>query len=178
MDVKLITVTSKGARKSFTLNGPMMTVGRQPDCEVQIPHGLISRQHCQIQVNEDKLFIRDMKSANGTYVNGNRVNYTELKAGDIITLGDIVKFIVQIDGLPSKIDDADLNPASPVGKPLKTEHKAQPEHKAQKTRVPAAQPSKPAAKPATQPAAPVEDEADELLGESFFMDNDEEEDEK
>jgi pSer/pThr/pTyr-binding forkhead associated (FHA) protein len=160
MDVKLITITSKGAQKSFSLNGPMMTVGRQPDCDVQVPHGLISRQHCQIQVNENKLFIRDMKSANGTYVNGNRITYNELKAGDIIDLGDIVKFMVQIDGAPAKIDTAALLPDSPVGRPQK------PQQKTQHARVSAAGPSKVAAKT----PAPIEDEADELLGESFFMD--------
>jgi predicted component of type VI protein secretion system len=186
MDVKLISVTPKGVQKSFTLNGPTMTIGRQPDCDVQVPHGLISRQHCQLQVNEEKLFIRDMKSSNGTYVNGTRITYTEVKAGDIIALGEIVKFMVQINGLPSKIDESKFQPGAPEAKARKAEAKPQKQKTAAAKPAatkPAAAAPKPAAKPATKPAgkpmaAPVEDEADNLLGESFFMDADEDEDEK
>lgn len=181
MDVKLISMTPKGVRKSFSLNGPTMTLGRQPDCDVQVPLGKISRQHCQLQVNEDKLFLRDMKSANGTYVNGEKITHHELAAGDIIALADAVKFLVQIDGRPSKIDDNILKLDNPTGMP-------QPQEKAASvagaSAVAPAQPAKSAksaakpAKPQPKKEEPEEDDAEKLLGDSFFMDMDDDDDDK
>jgi pSer/pThr/pTyr-binding forkhead associated (FHA) protein len=169
MDVKLISVSSKGVCKSFSLNGPMMTLGRQPECDLQVPLAKISRQHCQLQVNEDKLFVRDMKSANGTYVNGERITHQELKPGDFIALADAVKFLVQIDGQPSQIDENALRPDSPVGKP-KLEKAAV----AQPAKVKTAAKSAPA--PTPEPEMDMDDGADNILGESFFMDMDEDDD--
>jgi predicted component of type VI protein secretion system len=180
MDVKLISVTPKGVRKSFSLNGPTMTLGRQPDCDVQVPLGKISRQHCQLQVNENKIFLRDMKSANGTYVNGEKITHHELVAGDIIALADAVKFIVQIDGQPSKIDDNVLKLDNPTGMPQPQEKAASVAGAA--TVVPAKAAAKPAAKPAGKPQPkqeePEEDDAEKLLGDSFFMDMEDEDDDK
>ena len=173
MDVKLISVTPKGARKSFSLNGPTMTLGRQPDCDVQVPLAKISRQHCQLQINENKIFLRDMKSANGTYVNGEKIIHHELAAGDIIALADAVKFLVQIDGQPAKINEEALKLDSPVGLPSPQKEKT--------TTFAGAAPDKPAkaaAKSKPKPKLeeqPEEDDAEKLLGDSFFMDMDEDE---
>jgi pSer/pThr/pTyr-binding forkhead associated (FHA) protein len=169
MDVNLISVTPKGARKSFALNGPTMTLGRQPDCDVQVPLAKISRRHCQLQINENKIFLRDMKSANGTYVNGEKIIHHELAAGDIIALADAVKFLVQIDGQPAKIDEQALKPDSPVGLPQK--------EKAATFAGVASAKSKTASKPKLE--EPIdEDDAEKLLGDSFFMDMDDDEDDK
>jgi pSer/pThr/pTyr-binding forkhead associated (FHA) protein len=179
MEVKLISVTPKGVRKSFSLNGPTMTLGRQPDCDVQVPLAKISRQHCQLQVNENKIFLRDMKSANGTYVNGEKIIHHELVAGDIIALADVVKFLVQIDGNPAKIDDEALKPGSPAGLPQSRE-------KSGTFAAAAAKPAKAAAKTAAKPAGKPEpkqeeaeeDDAEKLLGDSFFMDMEDEDEDK
>ncbi len=174
MDVKLISISPKGVQKAFPVAAPTTTLGRQPDCDLQIPLGKISRQHCQIQMNEDRLFVKDMKSANGTFVNGKKVVQAQLKPGDIISLSDEVKFLVQIDGQPGKIDESKLRPG-----PIEEEKEEKP---AARSTAPAvkkpAVAQKPMAPAVKKPAAKsVEDEAEQILGESFFLDLDEDEDE-
>lgn len=51
----------------------------------------LSRKHCSIEiVGGTKAYIRDLASTNGTYVNGNRVTYQEIKNGDLIQVGQSV----------------------------------------------------------------------------------------
>jgi pSer/pThr/pTyr-binding forkhead associated (FHA) protein len=49
-----------------------------------------------------KVTLRDLGSANGTYVNNKRVNEVDLRAGDHVVVGPVV-FTVQIDGQPSDV---------------------------------------------------------------------------
>jgi len=57
--------------------------------EIQIDHPTVSRSHLSVFINDDnEVFITDLDSANGTYVNGNRISGDyQLKAGDILKLG-------------------------------------------------------------------------------------------
>jgi len=67
-----------------------ITLGRSRSNDVTIDDGMVSRRHCLIQKIKDNFFIKDLKSANGTYVNSLRVpadKYIKLKKNDIIRLG-------------------------------------------------------------------------------------------
>ena len=77
--------------------------GRQPTADV-------SRQHCEIKVLGEDITVRDLGSANGTYVNGTRIAETTLKPGDEVAVGP-VKFFVQINGEPAEFEPPD--PSAP-----------------------------------------------------------------
>jgi len=63
-------------------------LGRHSDCNHQIWHPMVSRRHCEIRQNGDTFLIRDLKSSNGTYVNGRPIrDETPLKEGDEVRLG-------------------------------------------------------------------------------------------
>lgn len=171
MDVKLVSVSPKGTRKVFPVAGNVTTLGRQSDCDLQIPRIEISRRHCELHLNGRKVQIRDLKSANGTFVNGEKITQQELNPGDIVSLADVFRFCIQIDGKPQKIDDAELAPTAAAKKPV---DKPTPKPAA-KSAAPAAKP-KPA--PARAPAKVEDDDADDILGESFFLDMDEDDDDK
>lgn len=158
MDAKLISISPKGVRKVFPLVAAVTTLGRQADCNLQIPLSEISRQHCQLKVEGGKIIVKDLGSANGTVVNGQKISQQELKPGDLIALTDTVKFLIQIDGKPANIDESKFRQTSV----------AEPRPAAQK-----AQPAEPTRSVATK-IAPEED-ADNILGESFFKDMDEDE---
>jgi EAL domain-containing protein (putative c-di-GMP-specific phosphodiesterase class I) len=65
-------------------------MGRKPDISLPIPRSTVSSQHAEIFVREGNLWIRDLKSTNGTYVNGKPVLSEEkLSAGDLIQLADV-----------------------------------------------------------------------------------------
>ena len=56
----------------------------------------ISRSHCEIEIlGKDQMFIRDLASTNGTFVNSKKVSYSRLKSGDKIQIGGtILKFLL------------------------------------------------------------------------------------
>ena len=73
----------------------ILNVGRTPlnkdnqPNQIQVDHSTVSRSHLSVFINEeDEIFITDLQSANGTFVNGNRIHGDyQLKKGDILKLG-------------------------------------------------------------------------------------------
>ncbi|MCZ7674258.1 MAG: FHA domain-containing protein [Chloroflexi bacterium] len=64
------------------------TLGRETNNQVQLNHPSVSRRHAEIQRTPQGEVIRDLGSANGTYVNGMRLTKTHLlQAGDIVQIG-------------------------------------------------------------------------------------------
>src|SRR5262245_12181372 len=60
-----------------------MVVGRQAECDLQLTEGHASRRHARFTVAPDGIWLEDLASANGTYVNGARVNgKVKLASGD------------------------------------------------------------------------------------------------
>jgi adenylate cyclase len=75
------------APQSYTFTGGEVIIGRSPECQVVLRDFGISRQHAKIIVAEDGVRIQDLKSKNGTQVNGVPVVEAPLKDGDRILLG-------------------------------------------------------------------------------------------
>jgi DNA-binding winged helix-turn-helix (wHTH) protein len=63
-------------------------VGRDPECALTIPSGLVSRRHARIVVTGERATLRDLGSKNGTLVGGRRVKgESQLAEGDEIRIG-------------------------------------------------------------------------------------------
>ncbi len=82
----------KGQR--FQLAKGAQTVGRSTDATLTFPSKHLSRLHAEITVSEDFLFVTDLKSANGTFVNGKLINSAKIKPGDHIRF-DQFSFVVE-----------------------------------------------------------------------------------
>jgi pSer/pThr/pTyr-binding forkhead associated (FHA) protein len=84
--------------KTYAMVGTLI-VGRNSDCGVCIPTDEISRHHAKLQVVPDGVMVEDMGSANGTFVNNQRVHAgTLLKAGDELRM-DTVRFLLMSPGM-------------------------------------------------------------------------------
>lgn len=71
------------------LQGSMISIGRASDCSIPIKDRYLSRRHAEILSAEGHWVLKDLGSANGTYLNGSRVERDQrLRAGDRIRLGD------------------------------------------------------------------------------------------
>lgn len=93
---------SKGvAGKSFPLSG-MMVFGREDGCDVKIDERMVSRRHAEIELVGGVLKIRDLDSANGTFVNGKKVTDTTLKTGDEVKFDQVVFRVVGLGGDAAK----------------------------------------------------------------------------
>ena len=71
------------------LQGPAVSIGRASDCSIPIKDRYLSRKHAEILAIDGAWVLKDLGSANGTYLNGTRVEHDQLlKTGDRIRLGD------------------------------------------------------------------------------------------
>ena len=72
----------------FELREGLLSLGRSASCQLVLDDALVSRRHAQITVQADGVTIRDLASANGVFVNGERVNGDRvLRPGDRILIG-------------------------------------------------------------------------------------------
>jgi adenylate cyclase len=75
------------APQTYTFTTGEVVIGRSPDCQIVLKDFGISRTHARITVDDDGIRITDLKSKNGTQVNGVPVVEAPLKDGDKILLG-------------------------------------------------------------------------------------------
>ncbi len=102
-------------------------VGRSSELDVVLVEEMVSRRHAKLTVAGDQIYIQDLGSTNGTFVNGEKVKRSRLQEGDRILIGtSIVKLVVTdgtmgkpIGGEPKKADDS---ASGVLGKPLKSTH--------------------------------------------------------
>ena len=66
-----------------------LRIGREPDCDVVLDSPLVSRYHAELQRTPDGVLLRDLGSANGTYVDGQRVQEHRLQSGEQVYLGNV-----------------------------------------------------------------------------------------
>jgi len=68
--------------------GTTKTVGRAAEADLIVDAALVSRVHCRLRVNPaGDLEVEDLKSTNGTQVNGRRVTREQLNDGDTLAIG-------------------------------------------------------------------------------------------
>jgi len=66
------------------------TVGRTARADFIVEAPLVSRIHCRLTAEaSDQLVVEDLKSTNGTQVNGKAVERSVLKTGDVLTVGRV-----------------------------------------------------------------------------------------
>lgn len=76
-------------------------IGRKHECDICIDNATLSGVHCEIGLRNGKMYIRDLNSTNGTYLNGNLNSGAEeeLISGSILSLG-AVKLRVELRMIP------------------------------------------------------------------------------
>jgi hypothetical protein len=89
MQAKLVVISGRANRKEIPLKLPM-TIGRSKDQRLAILHPTVSRHHCELFERDNILWVRDVGSANGTFVGDSRVTEAPLRSGDRLTVGPLV----------------------------------------------------------------------------------------
>jgi adenylate cyclase len=112
---------SKGEKKEriYPIEKLPATIGRMPDNDIVLNDTLASRYHAVISMKNRSLFIEDLQSKNGTFVNKKRVVSRELNSGDRITIGQTtLNFDYSRDTIFSKDDELEFTTIKPAKKLL------------------------------------------------------------
>lgn len=83
----LVVKRGPNAGSKFFLDTDTTTVGRHPESEIFLDDITVSRRHAEIRRSPAGFSLGDIGSLNGTYVNRERVEESELRSGDEIQIG-------------------------------------------------------------------------------------------
>ena len=85
----VVVIRAGGGRsgESFTIDDDRMSIGRTPDASLFLDDVTVSRNHALLVRRRDGLYIDDLGSLNGTYVNRRRIESHQLADGDEIQIG-------------------------------------------------------------------------------------------
>jgi pSer/pThr/pTyr-binding forkhead associated (FHA) protein len=121
MKLSLLVMTpGKQQGKALDIKSPQFLIGRDAQCQLRPASPLISKRHCAILIRENKVFIRDFDSTNGTFVNGEPVQgERELHHDDQLKIGPI-EFTVRLEREATPVNKPTPAPAtkSATPKPL------------------------------------------------------------
>jgi len=102
MQVRLKVLQGSKTGKEIKLPTPQCLVGRSEECHLRPQTDAISRRHCLIMTTENEVVVRDLKSRNGTFVNGEKVaEEAVLLSGDQLRIGPL-SFEVLIETAKAK----------------------------------------------------------------------------
>jgi pSer/pThr/pTyr-binding forkhead associated (FHA) protein len=90
-EVRLYVVNGRNSGESIRVRGPAFRIGRAPGCQLRPDSDRVSRHHAEIDMEGERVFLRDLCSRNGTYLNGERIHRpTPLGDGDRIGIGPLL----------------------------------------------------------------------------------------
>src|ERR1700755_379206 len=87
-----IVISEKGgAERRETSDRSEINVGRVQGNDLMLPKGNVSKRHARLLFRDGRVIVTDLKSTNGTYVNGRKIaQATIVREGDKIYIGDLV----------------------------------------------------------------------------------------
>ena len=83
----LIYKDGEGKRVAVELGESPISIGRSPDADIQIVDDRVSRMHSGVRRWEDDVYVKDLNSKNGTYLNGERIKREPLHHQDRCSIG-------------------------------------------------------------------------------------------
>ncbi|MDQ8935956.1 FHA domain-containing protein [Acinetobacter rudis] len=106
MTWKIQATTGEFAGKSIKIDQDML-VGRHQDANILLQSAEISRRHAAFLLKDAALYLQDLNSSNGTFLNGERISTTEvaLKSGDVVVFASL-QFEVHQDVESNTVDTA------------------------------------------------------------------------
>lgn len=88
LNAKLLVVGGDVKTTEIKLRLPAI-IGRGKGSTITLLQPLVSRQHCELYELDGKLWVRDLGSLNGTYVNNEKISESELPPNELLTVGTV-----------------------------------------------------------------------------------------
>lgn len=98
----ILVKVSNGKQIALTAE---MSIGRQAECDLQLTEGHASRRHAKLTVADDGVWVEDLGSANGSFINGAPITTrTRLTSGDRLRF-DVEEFDFHVPAAAAALDD-------------------------------------------------------------------------
>jgi predicted component of type VI protein secretion system len=96
MLVKIRMLNSKQAGTAYVVHKSPYVIGRHDQADLRVKSPKVSLQHCALIIKGNEVWVRDLQSTNGTFVNDDPVTEDRrLGAGDRLVVGPAVMEVVQ-----------------------------------------------------------------------------------
>lgn len=96
-----VTLDSKLIER-VRLDKQITSIGRDSENDIYINNLAISRFHARLIVEGEKVYIEDLESSNGTYLNGSLINRSEFSETDTISIG---KYKINLENKKSRVEN-------------------------------------------------------------------------
>jgi pSer/pThr/pTyr-binding forkhead associated (FHA) protein len=93
MSGRLVCRLRAGVTLSFELREDEAVLGREPGLAIALPAEGVSRRHARVTWDGKSHWVEDLRSTNGTFVNGHPVSREKLRHLDVVTLGKGVELV-------------------------------------------------------------------------------------
>jgi predicted component of type VI protein secretion system len=107
------------------LDRALVVVGRHRDCDAQLDSPRVSRWHCCLSEVDGEVWVRDLGSTNGTWIDGRRVNCGRVRRGDVLAIAHVRYRVEEVQAEPASWVDPSGTPCDsrisvddPPGTPL------------------------------------------------------------
>ncbi len=98
-DACLVMLYGPDLGKRYTIGSTAIVIGRSEQATIYVDRDSVSRDHARIFIKNNKYFVEDMKSTNGTYVNDIQVTQRQLEDSDLIKIGEVIFKFLSRDNL-------------------------------------------------------------------------------
>lgn len=106
------------AGQIFDLKFGKNILGRGGSSDYKVVSLGISKEHCEVHVYKDKMMIVDLKSSNGTFVNGVKIQNSLIRLGDKISLFDVILDVIPTPEIRPKKTQAVQRSVAPSSSPV------------------------------------------------------------
>lgn len=123
MKVSLVVTQGPKQGTPIPISKAEFVIGREATCQLRPASNAVSKRHCAVLVRNEKAFIKDLGSTNGTFINKLPVKgERELKDGDELSIASTLYFKVKIEAaaqVPTQVDQKTrANAPTPVPAPV------------------------------------------------------------
>ena len=100
MNPRVVFIAGPLKGSTYELGEEALSVGRDSTNAVRLADSLLSRRHCRVERDGNRLLLIDLESLNGTFVNGRPVREHALADGDRVTIGESCFIFLDGEGEP------------------------------------------------------------------------------
>ncbi|MBF0537853.1 MAG: FHA domain-containing protein [Nitrospirae bacterium] len=102
---KILLKFKDAVLKEFNLDKDVLTIGRKPTNDIHVDNLAVSGTHARIFKKDDKFYMEDLNSLNGTFVNGKKISVHHLTNNDVVIIGKhSLNYVSDTDSVKPKVE--------------------------------------------------------------------------